>query len=287
VRSEVCAVVVTFNPDAGVTNRLAHVLSQVGRLVLVDNSTDPSAALGLDDLAGDTRVELIRNGENRGVAAALNQGIGRAAARGHAWAWTLDQDSHPRADMLERLFEVYAEAPSPHAVAMVGVDHANSGSWQGAEPGWRGETWRERKSVITSGSLLPTAVWRRLGPFCESFFIDHVDTEYCLRARSQGYRVLAILEPLMEHAIGAPSSHPLGWRMTTTSNHPPSRRFYMSRNLVTVVRVYGATEPAWAAGAVWSWCKSMVLMLWFERNRTAKLRAALRGVLAGRRMKCD
>ena len=274
VRSDVCAVIVTFNPDSGLGGRVARVWSQVGHVVIVDNSPAPASA-SLDGLSRTEGVDLLRNGENRGVATALNQGIARAAAKGYTWVWTLDQDSSPHEDMVGTLFAVYAEAPEPERVAIVGVDHANERSWKGSDHGWHGETWTERKSVITSGSLLSVAVWRHLGSFREDFFIDHVDTEYCLRARSKGYRVLAIRQPLMEHAIGTPSRHRLGWKSTTTSNHPPSRRYYMSRNLISVVRTYYVSEPAWAAGAVWSWCKSMVLMLCFEKHRMAKLGAGL------------
>jgi len=68
----------------------------------------------------------------------------------------------------------------------------------------------------------------------------------------------------MEHVIGAPSTHRLAWKRTTTSNHPPIRRYYMSRNLVILVRTYFRKEPTWALATIFFWFQSTLLMLFFK-----------------------
>ena len=59
--------------------------------------------------------------------------------------------------------------------------------------------------MITSGSLLALAVFRRVGPMREDFFIDAVDFQYCLRLRRHGYKVIETLLPTLIHPIGAPT----------------------------------------------------------------------------------
>lgn len=65
------AVVVFFNPDAACVER-ANRLASTMRCVVVDNTPAirPAATLGLSEL-----VDYLPNGENVGIATALNQGI--------------------------------------------------------------------------------------------------------------------------------------------------------------------------------------------------------------------
>ena len=78
----VCAVVVTFFPDAGFPERLEKIATQVSRVVVVDNGTSGRSSLNLDMALGIREgITCIRNRENIGVAAALNQGV-RAALKG-------------------------------------------------------------------------------------------------------------------------------------------------------------------------------------------------------------
>jgi glycosyltransferase involved in cell wall biosynthesis len=77
----VCAVVITYFPDAGFPERLEKIAAQVSRVIVVDNGTTGQSGMNLEKALGATeRVSCIRNGENLGVAAALNQGIRRALA---------------------------------------------------------------------------------------------------------------------------------------------------------------------------------------------------------------
>src|SRR6202044_2225279 len=99
--------------------------------------------------------------------------------------------------------------------------------------------WEEVKSVITSGSLIPLAVHAAVGAFRDEFFIDYVDSEYCFRARAQGYRVIRTTQPLMSHTIGAPTRHSLLGLSKWTTNHSPDRRYYIARNDTVMLREYG------------------------------------------------
>lgn len=44
--------------------------------------------------------------------------------------------------------------------------------------------FRERKTLITSGMLIPLSLFGKIGMFREDYFIDSVDHEFCLRARA-------------------------------------------------------------------------------------------------------
>src|SRR6267378_1599856 len=77
---DVCAVVVTYNPDPDSARVLwPALLAQVGRVIVVDNASGGDLRQWILDGRAD-RIELVRNDRNQGVAAAQNQGAARAMA---------------------------------------------------------------------------------------------------------------------------------------------------------------------------------------------------------------
>src|SRR5258708_20319300 len=91
--ADVCAIVVTYHPDAGLPNRLSSVSAQTGAVVVVDNGSADAERSMLREAASDPKIDLLLNPENLGLARAINIGIQRAAALGYSWVLLLDQNS--------------------------------------------------------------------------------------------------------------------------------------------------------------------------------------------------
>jgi rhamnosyltransferase len=271
--SQVCAILVSYHPDAELPRRAARVLEQAGALVIVDNGSGEETQEVLRRIATDARVSLVLNPTNVGVASALNLGVERARASGFAWVLLLDQDSDLHDGMLASLIEVRAGYPEPARVAVIGA-----GFSEDTRPAPPGAAWQEVESVITSGSLIPLAVHAAIGPFRDEFFIDYVDSEYCFRARAQGYRVIRTAKPLMSHTIGAPTRHDLLGKLKWTTNHSPDRRYYMARNDTVMLREYGGYAfGSWALKSLsrrLRTCKRIVL---YERSKARKIAAVSAG----------
>jgi rhamnosyltransferase len=175
---QVCAILVSYHPDADLPRRAARILAQAGALVIVDNGSGGEIHEMLRRIAADARVSLVLNPTNLGVASALNRGVESARAAGFAWVLLLDQDSDLHEGMLTSLIEVRAAYPDPGRVAVIGA------GFEETRPASPGAAWQEVESVITSGSLIPLALHAAIGPFRDEFFIDYVDSEYCFRARA-------------------------------------------------------------------------------------------------------
>jgi len=277
--NDVCAVVVTYHPDGELPTRLARILPQVKRLIIVDNGSGPAAVEMLRDLADDPRISLVLNLDNLGVARALNIGIERALELGSAWALLFDQDSCADPDLVQTLIRVHAAYPQPDRLAVIGSgfrDPNDSGQASADEDG--GEGWDEREQVITSGSLVPLRTHALIGPFREEFFIDYVDADYCFRARAKGYHVICTRRPIMSHAIGAVTWHRWLWMRKWTFNHSADRRYYIARNDTVMLREYG--RYAFGLWALKSFrrrlrlCKRIML---YERSKASKVFAVAQG----------
>jgi rhamnosyltransferase len=274
-RRNICAVIVTYFPDAAFGDRVSRLLPQVDHIVVVDNASEGPSAQRIDAVSEIPRVHVIRNRANTGVACGLNQGIRWIhAQQRHAWALLLDQDTVPLANMLDTLIRAFHEFPDTDRLAMLGCNRRRAVV---SPAHW----WTTSKGVITSGTLLNLGAAEVVGEFREEFFIDCVDFEFCLRARSMGFSIVEVFEIIAQHAIGNPKRIGAFWTKKRTANHRPWRWYYMMRNNVTLVREYMFKDPAWTMQAAAGRARDVLLALTFEDARLLKLRYMVRGLRDG------
>src|SRR5437660_540844 len=105
----VCGVMVTYNGGAIVETVAGALLGQIGHLVIVDNHSEEETLRSLRALQRrrGSRLTLVFNPVNRGLAAALNQGVTRAMEAGYPFVLTMDQDSHVAPDMVRQMLAAY------------------------------------------------------------------------------------------------------------------------------------------------------------------------------------
>jgi rhamnosyltransferase len=276
---DVCAITVAYHPDAKFPMRSERILREVGALVIVDNGSGDTELKMLRDLATNPLITLISNIDNVGIARALNIGIGRAITLGFKWALLLDQDSWIDDDMVQSLIAAGASYPDRDRLGVIGSGYRDvNNPLHEQKDEIVGDNWEEVASVITSGSLIPLKAHAAVGAFREEFFIDHVDTEYCFRARAKGYQVIRTRRPVMSHSIGAISRHEVLWMKKWTFNHAADRRYYFARNDTVMLRESGRyIFGLWALksfGRCVRLCKRIGL---YEEMKTHKIIAVARG----------
>jgi rhamnosyltransferase len=270
------AVIVTHHPDRLLISRICQVVQGVASIVVVDNGSSTDDVNWLRDRQHEGAITLIANDRNVGLGEALNQGVSWAADHGYLWTLLLDQDALPEPYVVEtaaRAFERQATL-LPAVISAEGSGNACDGCEQLAHT---------TPVVITAGSLHAVAPWRALGGFRSDFFVDYVDIEYCLRARSAGYSILRLCRSGIVHEIGMPTRHRLLRKYVTATNHDQSRRYYITRNRVLVWRQYAWRERRYVLGDVRAFAKECVKIALFENERLRKASAIGRGIMDGLR----
>src|ERR1700724_2441922 len=89
----VSAIVVTFHPCKEHFENLAKIRAQVDLLIVVDNGSSEKELAEIRHNSEELGFHLIENGENLGIAAALNLGVRVAQKEGYRWVALFDQDS--------------------------------------------------------------------------------------------------------------------------------------------------------------------------------------------------
>jgi rhamnosyltransferase len=251
-------------------------IGQVSGVLIVDNGSsieEQEETRALSDQAG---FEVLWNGTNLGLAAALNAGLGWALDRGASWVLLLDQDSKPGPDVVAEAGRVLKSAGVPN-VAAIGAGFVGSDRPTKSDDG----DWTELEAVITSGMVVSIDAWQATGGFRPDFFVDYVDLEFCLRARRAGYRILRSLRPTIWHAIGQPSRRRFLWRSITVTNHSARRRYEITRNRVVVWRSFWLREPRFVAADAVAFVKELIKVTLYESERRLRLRAIIRGLRDG------
>lgn len=251
----VVAVVVSYNPNAnGLVELLEALLSQVAHAVVVDNASLSDVSLVLVRCTS-RNVELLQMPENFGIAAAQNAGIERALKLEADFVLLLDQDSIPSASMVSELISAITCAQSkPDAVpvAAVGpaiVDRRTRSAYyfridrMGMPGKWTPPINRKQfpqlievAVLVASGTLIPIEVIQRIGAMRSNYFINHVDTEWCFRAKAEGYRLLGVPVASLEHQFGDTVKRVWFFGSRQVIYHSPLRNYYDIRNTLLMLR---------------------------------------------------
>lgn len=296
-RTDVGAIVVTYYPDGDIGERIATIADQVSFTVVVDNGSPPRYRKPLSSL-NRADVVLLENGENEGIAAALNRGVARLRLEKLRWAVTFDQDSVPAANMIQQLCDTISYRHDREKVALVGPNiidinvPAVAQKWLTKHESipllfrriaCSAGSELEVTAVITSGALMSLPVMEQIGAFRDDFFIDYVDTEYCLRALRYGFKIIVSCDAILFHRLGEKRNIQIGPCSFRPSHHSVDRRYYIARNSIPMAAMYGWRFPHWLFFDMCASTYNFAKIALFEKDRIAKLLAAGTGIVDGMR----
>ena len=243
----VLAIIVTFNPDVErLAAQITCLQAQGCDCLVVDNASRH----GVKKSRLPSGVELRALAENQGLGLAQNIGIRHAMSHAYDYCLLMDQDSQPDDQMVRQLVAAHQQKSQHTRVAAVGplYQHAS-----GAESFFirfgrikfqrlcaqaqDREHCVECDFLISSGSLFATSVFSDVGLMDEDLFIDHVDTEWFLRAERSKLKTYGVCNAFMLHALGETTHRVhIGRRTRNVPQHKPFRYYYILRNSLLLYR---------------------------------------------------
>jgi rhamnosyltransferase len=278
---KVCAVMVTYNPDSSLEQNIRALLPHVDRLIVVDNGSEPPIRADIEAISSACQVDVIWNNENLGLASALNIGIRQGLASGdYTWIATFDQDSRVSPGFRDAMLKAYLSCPYRDQVGIVGPHHVLFDEDTAGRQlhGGADTLFCEKPFVMQSGCFFSVSALRKIGFFDDSFFIDYVDIDFCLRLRKRGRRVIECTKAVIHHRLGDPSRHTIFGKTTTVYSHSPLRRYYAARNRLRMYSRYMFSDPRFIGHDARSWFKEVIKLMLFEQDRRQKLGFIARGV---------
>lgn len=283
-KSSVLAVIIAYYPKKYLIENTYLLKNQVNHIVIIDNTPVESTPYALEMLIKNDWVTLIRMHDNKGIGCALNRGLEYAISNGYEWLLTMDQDSRVEPDHVKGMLNGANLYKCPEKIAQLFPSYKledghvfNKEATQQTANGVH-----EIVESMTSGSMLRLDRIRLIGKFRESFFMDFVDIEFCLRVRRAGYANVQVSNVILHHALGEHGKHRrLLWRRTYVANYPPLRVYWQTRNRIWVAKSYLISEPRYILKDLIRLLFVPVKILTFEESKIAKLCAFGRGLAAG------
>lgn len=277
-RNNILGVIVTCHPDMELLERVEKIRHQVDKLLIIDNKSAADCVLMIQRISRDLDVDVILNESNFGVAEALNQGFKYAERFGgrYSWVLTLDQDTSCYPSLVQQLIMAYEDCPFRSEVGIIGTNYQEKTTGRILHKKTQAEeNWEEVQNLPTSGCIVSLAAFSEVGDFRRDLFIDYVDTEYCMRLRDKGYRVLISLKIGMIHPLGyyrVSKLHKwiLGSSMIT--NYPPIRHYYWTRNGLTLILENFRRDISWSLNqAYYLFFRRIITVLLFEDKKIIKI----------------
>ena len=261
MNKRVLAVTVCYQPECDLISKSVSALVEQGcDVLLVDNGSSNVADIRATATA--LACELIELDDNLGLGSAHNVGIKYAQNKCYDYVLIMDQDSLPLPNMVSNLLIAHQQKSSDDKhVSATGPTYLNSDN--GTESFFIrfgklkfSRHYRVAKDeddcveadfLISSGSLISLDAIGSIGMMDESLFIDHVDTEWFLRAKSKNYKAYGVVNALMQHGLGEQTHElSLGGRKRNVPQHKPFRYYYIFRNSVLL---YKRAYPS----GLWKW----------------------------------
>ena len=228
---DIGVVVVAYASAGTIETCLSALLAarDVARVMVVDNASPDDTVAIVQRLARrDPRLGLVRNPDNRGFAAACNQG---ATAIAQPWIAFVNPDAYVGRDTLARLVDCAITRPG---AGLLGVEQRDPDgvadpASRRADPSLREQLFsfgrREHLYLgrdpdqpvqpvdAVSGALmlLPAVLFVRLGGFDEGYRLHAEDLDLCRRVRQAGYEVVVANQLAVTHVRGVSSRRRPAW----------------------------------------------------------------------------
>lgn len=294
---DVSAVLVTFNPcQEDLVATVRAVAGQVSNIYVVDNGSSNYSIDWVDLIGAQSaaKCHFLHQEENMGLGAAHNIGINQAIKHGSQFVLLLDQDSQVGSDMVVRLRSAYqALREKGISVAALGPRYRDAelgilsrfmgvGLGRFVRRDCEGDNGViDTEFLVSSGALLPVAAIDSVGLMDEGLFIDHVDTEWCFRAKSKGLKIFGVCDAVMTHALGEKRIE-VTWifRQRIVTLHKPFRYYYMFRNSVLLYR-RSYMPWKWKLADIIRILKVAAFLGWMAEDRLECLKMMWAGVVDG------
>lgn len=266
------AVYVTYNPDMDILKKsLETILELVDNIIIIDNSESDN---WLNDFLYDNEtIHIAKLNSNLGIAKALNIGYNLALESGSEWVLSMDQDSY----VPTFIIDVYNEYIEKHQDKKIGALMPSFYLCHNAVNIIGGQD-EECEDYMTSGSLVNLQAYKEVGGFNDELFIDMVDTDFGFKLIQHGYSIVRLKDVVMNHNIGNSTDISfLGKHLFYITNHNYIRRYYITRNLLYIRKIYKDQFKEYASPNL-RILKSIIRIVLFEKDKLRKLESVRLGI---------
>lgn len=226
---KVAAVVILYYPETDLVSNIKTYYDHVDKIFVFDNSETESSIKS--HLLALPKIEFFQDFKNEGIAKRLNEGAAKCIEQGFDWMLTMDQDSFFSADAISNYLKCCNKYKNKENVAVFGTMYSRVKKISSQEC-----SISYTHELITSGMLINLKLFKKVGGFDEALFIDGVDHDYVISAKTKGFPVIIFSNIYILHQLGTyvyrSSIKTLFLIKKKKVIHHPLRCYYIYRNML-------------------------------------------------------
>lgn len=233
--SIIIGVVALYKPKPDEIANIEKYIEGLDYCYLADDSAEDNSSLFEDfiDRYRD-KIEYYTNEKNIGLCASVNNGITKAMEKGADWVLIMNPDGTFSNDAL-RIYRNYIDYNTTDDVAIIAptfniVRH----------PRQAGVGSRKIKYADMTGCLYNTSIMKKIGMYDTKTYFYGLDTEYCMRVKKQGYKIIECSEAVLNHNPAETRELKIfGKCIFAYGIDPPKRFYYQFRTSYYIHQLYG------------------------------------------------
>ena len=268
IKKNVAGIVVLYNPDEYVIDNIISYIYQIDKLFIIDNS-DKSIEFVSVFVKSNPSTKYIFNGNNLGVAAALNTGAKLAIDEGYEFLLTMDQDSFASEGMVEKMIEQTRNEKNVGLIVPRYIDKIECST---------STDLRYLLCEKTSGNILNLESFKQVGLFREDYFIDYVDVEYGYRLNLNKWKLIKVNSAVLYHNEGQIVAKKWFFKFVHPYNYPPLRYYYRTRNLLLLKKEYRRAYPDAISHELKIYLINLIKMILYEPDKIKKIKMIATGI---------
>jgi rhamnopyranosyl-N-acetylglucosaminyl-diphospho-decaprenol beta-1,3/1,4-galactofuranosyltransferase len=265
MKMTIAAVVVTFNRKELLHENLVALLRQTrlpDKIIIIDNHSTDGTETMLSELGylQHPLIQYVQLSENTGGAGGFYQGMKTAYEEQYDWFWVMDDDAEPDVDALMYLMDTISSQNTRYLGIIASTvmypdrkicyNHrrkfdCNKLKYSLNDKDVYKQDYFELDLISFVGAMINRNLVEEIGFPIKDYFIYYDDTEYSLRARENGWKIMNASRSIVVHkakdregrAIHAEFARAFYWSrrnmIYTYKNHGESR-WWITIRIVTV-----------------------------------------------------
>lgn len=192
---KIVIVVALYNPVLEELSNIYEYVRHSDVCILMDDS-EIDNSIFVNSFFDNKDIEntiYVWNKKNVGLCASVNSGINRAVEHGADWVLLMNPDSKISSNMIKE-FSVFIDKNDCTKICALAPQYNYDRHKRERYNGYRMLSWSNMSGMCVNVKLLED-----IGNFDEKLFIDGLDIEWCIRARSKGYKIIEVGSAVLEH----------------------------------------------------------------------------------------
>lgn len=262
-KEDICAVIVSYNPDEIFLKNIEALTGRVASIIVVDNgSAETSYIVKAKE---KYKIDIMELHKNMGIAYALNKGLDLCTQNGYKLLLTMDQDTVLDACAVSELIK----AMQLFKAQAVGIN-------------WDGKALKDEvvRYLITSGNLVSVDAANRVRGYDNQFFIDSVDFDFSLRLSDCGYKMVKVAKATAIHQLGESQD---GSNYTT---HSVDRYYYIYRNHFYLIKKHWKNHKIFCLKKQLALVMDLFRIVVWDKDKNKKLKMLHKGYIDAKNIGC-